>query len=198
MKQTITIVLLLAVFALSSCRPATPVPKPKGYYRIELPAHAYQVFDSAGYPFSFEYPVYGIITRDAQLNKEENAPYWMNVEVPELGAAIYISYKHITPQETLEKLTEESYKLSYAHDIRADYIKTPEFRTANGLSGVYYYVGGNAASSYQFFITDRKEHFVRGSLYFNTAPNVDSLRPALDFLKKDMEHLAETIRFRNQ
>lgn len=189
---------VLAMLSLAACRPATPVPKPRGYYKIELPEHAYKAFDSTGYPFTFDYPVYGVISRDLQLNKEEHAPYWINVDFPGLGASIYISYKSISAQEPLEKLKEESYKLSYAHDIRADYIKTPEFRTQHGLNGVFYYVGGNAASAYQFFVTDNKEHFMRGSLYFNTTPNADSLKPALDFLKKDMEYLVETIRFRNQ
>lgn len=181
---------------LASCRPAVPVPKPRGYFRIDLPQHAYKTFDSTGFPFRFEYPVYGTITQDLQLNKEERSPYWLNVEFKDMGAAIYISYKSITPQEPLSKLVEESYRLSYAHDIRADYIKTPEFRTGNGLTGVFYSVGGNAASTYQFYVTDNEKNFLRGSLYFNTTPNADSLRPATEFLKKDMEHLVETIQFK--
>jgi gliding motility-associated lipoprotein GldD len=140
--------------------------------------------------------VYGKISQDANLNKEENAPYWLNVEFPDIGATIYLSYKPVTAQEPLSKLIEQSYKLSYAHDIRADYIKNPEFKTKNGLTGVFYSVGGNAASAYQFFVTDNKQHFLRGALYFNTTPNADSLRPASDFLKKDIEYLVETIQFK--
>jgi gliding motility-associated lipoprotein GldD len=189
---------LLCAVLFCSCRPSTPVPKPRGYYRIELPQHAYRNFDSTGFPFRFEYPVYGKISQDANLNKEEGAPYWLNVEFPDMGATIYLSYKPITVQEPLSKLIEQSYKLSYAHDIRADYIKSPEFKTKNGLTGVFYSVGGNAASAYQFFVTDNEQHFIRGALYFNTTPNADSLKPASDFLKKDMEYLVETIQFNNK
>ncbi len=187
---------IIMITWLASCRPAVPVPKPRGYFRIDLPQHAYKTFDSTGFPFRFEYPVYGTITQDLQLNKEERSPYWLNVEFKDMSAAIYISYKSITPQEPLSKLVEESYRLSYAHDIRADYIKTPEFRTGNGLTGVFYSVGGNAASTYQFYVTDNEKNFLRGSLYFNATPNADSLRPATEFLKKDMEHLVETIQFK--
>jgi gliding motility-associated lipoprotein GldD len=187
---------LLCAVLFCSCRPSTPVPKPRGYYRIELPQHTYRNFDSTGFPFRFEYPVYGKISQDATLNKEENAPYWLNVEFPDMGATIYLSYKPITAQEPLSKLIEQSYKLSYAHDIRADYIKSPEFKTKNGLTGVFYSVGGNAASAYQFFVTDNEKHFIRGALYFNATPNADSLKPANDFLKKDIEYLVETIQFK--
>lgn len=196
MSYKIFILPLLCAVAFCSCRPSTPVPKPRGYYRIELPNHAYRNFDSTGFPFRFEYPVYGKISQDANLNKEEQAPYWLNIEFPDMGATIYLSYKPVTAQEPLSKLIEQSYKLSYAHDIRADYIKSPEFKTKNGLIGVFYSVGGNAASAYQFFVTDNKQHFLRGALYFNTTPNADSLKPASDFLKKDIEYLVETIQFK--
>lgn len=198
MSYRIFILPLLCAVAFCSCRPSTPIPKPRGYYRIELPRHAYRNFDSTGFPFRFEYPVYGKISQDINLNKEEHAPYWLNVEFPDMSATIYLSYKPITKQEPLSKLIEQSYKLSYAHDIRADYIKSPEFKTKNGLTGVFYSVGGNAASAYQFFVTDNEQHFIRGALYFNTTPNADSLKPASDFLKKDMEYLVETIQFNNK
>ncbi|MFA6057547.1 MAG: hypothetical protein WC756_05070 [Taibaiella sp.] len=196
MSYRIFILPLLCAVTFCSCRPSTPVPKPRGYYRIELPQHAYRNFDSTGFPFRFEYPVYGKISQDANLNKEEGSPYWLNVEFPDMGATIYLSYKPVTAQEPLPKLIEQSYKLSYAHDIRADYIKSPQFKTKNGLTGVFYSVGGNAASAYQFFVTDNEKHFIRGALYFNTTPNADSLKPANDFLRKDIEYLVETIQFK--
>jgi len=181
---------------LAACRPTAPVPKPRGYFRYELPEHAYQRFDSASFPFSFEYPVYGRITEDTELNREEKAPYWINVTFPEWDATIYLSYKAITPSNTLDQLVAESFNLSSKHDVRADYIKTPEFRTRNGLRGVFYNVGGNTASAYQFFITDENRHFLRGALYFNTTPNADSLSPVTEFLRKDMDQLVETLQFK--
>ena len=191
------IVPALCLGFLVGCRPATPVPKPKGYFKIDLPEHKYQAFDSTSFPFRFEYPVYGIITQDAALAAKENAPYWINIDFKEMDASIYLSYKPITVQEPLDKLIEESYHLSHAHDIRADYIKkTPEFRTRNGLIAVFYAVGGNAASAAQFYVTDGEKHFTRGALYFNVTPNADSLKPSTAFLKKDMEHLVETMQFK--
>jgi len=187
---------LFGIVVMASCRPDVPTPKPIGYYKIEMPEHAYQEFDSIGFPFSFSYPVYANITQDANLVKQEKAPYWINVYFPGFDATIYLSYKQISPKETLDNLIEESYKLTYAHDQRADYIKNPPFETKNGLYGVFFNVGGNAASTYQFFITDTVKNFVRGSLYFDVAPNVDSLKPSIDFLRKDMDVMIESFKFK--
>lgn len=193
----IIIFAFLLLITVTACRPKVSVPKPKAYFKIELPRHEYRLFDSSFFPFQFEYPVYGEITQDVELAKKENSPYWINVHFKDMDATIYLSYKAITYEEPLNRLINESYKLSSSHNVRADYIKsTPEFITPNGLTAVYYTVGGNAASAFQFYITDNNKHFTRGSLYFNVTPNADSLRPAQEFLRKDMEHLVETMRFK--
>jgi gliding motility-associated lipoprotein GldD len=57
-------------------------------------------------------------------------------------------------------------------------------------------VGGNAASNIQFYVTDMNHHFLRGALYFNTVPNIDSMGPVIDFVKKDMDHLIETFQWK--
>lgn len=187
---------ILGIVGFASCRPTVPTVKPIGYFKMEYPKHEYQKFDSTGFPYSFSYPIYAEITQDANLVKEEHAPFWINVFFPKLNATIYLSYKHITGKQTLTQLIAESYKLSYAHDQRADYIKTPPFQTKNGLYGVMFNVGGNAASSYQFFITDTVKNFVRGSLYFNVEPNIDSLKPSIEFLRKDMDEMIQSFKFK--
>lgn len=194
-KYFIAIIVILVT--LLSCRPTEFTPKPKGYFRIELPKeHTYQAFKQADFPFSFEYPTYAVITKDTNLNLQENAPYWINVTFPDYNATIYLSYKEITQKDPVWKLESESYTLSFKHDKKADYIKTPDFTTQNGYHGLSYEVGGNTASAYQFHITDSTKHFLRGSLYFNVTPNVDSLKPAIKFLKIDMDHLVNTIQFK--
>jgi hypothetical protein len=36
---------------------------------------------------------------------------------------------------------------------------------------------------------------LRGALYFDVTPNADSLRPINEFLKVDMEHMLETLKW---
>jgi len=69
-------------------------------------------------------------------------------------------------------------------------------RTPNGVEGVYFSLGGNTATANQFFLTDSTKHFLRGALYFDATPNADSLGIVNDFLKKDMLHLINTLKWR--
>ena len=54
-----------------------------------------------------------------------------------------------------------------------------------------------AASAVQFYVTDETSHFLRGSLYFNSPPNADSLAPVITFVKDDMMHLLNTFQWHN-
>ena len=62
-------------------------------------------------------------------------------------------------------------------------------------NGLYYDVGGNAASAFQFFATDSTQHFQRGALYFDATPNADSLKPVNEFLIEDIFHLVNTLKW---
>jgi gliding motility-associated lipoprotein GldD len=190
--------LLLLLLLLFSCRPPVYTPKPQGYYHIDLPAsHQYQLFDKPGFPYSFEYPTYATIQQDTSFfNEKPENPYWINVVFPELGGQIYISYKVISARQPFGKLVEESYQLSFFHDKKADYIEEQNFHNANGVTGIFYTVTGDAASAYQFMATDTIKHFIRGALYFDTTPNADSLKPVNDFIKIDIQHMLETWRWK--
>ena len=61
------------------------------------------------------------------------------------------------------------------------------------VSGMFYQIGGNAASQSHFYLTDSVQNFVTGSLYFDAAPNFDSIYPAVVYLREDIMHLMETL-----
>jgi gliding motility-associated lipoprotein GldD len=171
--------------------------KPRGYYKIELPKKQYQLFDQPGYPYSFEYPVYGKIVKDSLFfdEKTEN-PYWINIDFPSLNGRFYISYKEIGKNK-FDSLVNDAYTLSYKqHTYRASAIQPEPFTTASGIEGVFFTLKGNAATSSQFFATDTVKHFLRGALYFNVTPNEDSLAPVTNFLREDLRHLINTLRWR--
>lgn len=173
-------------------------PKPRGYFNISFPKKEYRSFDQPGYPYTFEYPVYARITQDTMFFGEtpEN-PYWINIEFPTLNGKIYMSYKEIGKHNNnLEKLVNDAFKMTYKHTYKADYIEEKDIHNPNGVSGLFYDVGGNAASAKQFFATDSSRHFLRGALYFDAAPNADSLAPVHRFLQEDMWHLVQTLRWK--
>jgi gliding motility-associated lipoprotein GldD len=192
------LVTILIVVLISSCGPDTYTPKPRGYYELELPKeHSYKLFDQPGFPYSFEYPTYSTIIRDSSFfgERPEN-PYWIYIDFPSLNARIYLSYKAMSAKYNLSKLLNDSHDLSYFHSKKADYIGENVYKNPNGVSGIFYNVGGNAASTYQFMATDSIQHFIRAGLYFNVSPNADSLKPVNDFLRIDIEHILYTLKWK--
>jgi len=172
-------------------------PKRRGYFKIDFPPHQYQAFDKPGYPYTFEYPVYATVIRDSSFfdTVPEN-PYWINIDFPRFNARIYVSYKEIGTNK-FDKLRDDAFKMTFKHSVKASSIDQTVIQTPNGVGGIFFHVGGNAATANQFFLTDTTRHFLRGALYFNTAPNEDSLGVVNAFLEKDMEHLINTFRWRN-
>jgi gliding motility-associated lipoprotein GldD len=179
----VTVVLLTAV----ACqRNATP--KPRGYFRIDFPEHAYQPFDTT-FPYRFEYPVYAKIQNDKDRNAE---PYWINLVFPHFKAKVHMSYKAVNGN--FELIEEDSRNLAYKHTIKADAINERVFSNADkNVYGIMYEIKGDAASPVQFFLTDSTKHFLRGSLYFSVIPNKDSLAPVVDFVKADIIHMMESF-----
>lgn len=196
MKIKLAIYFLGFFFLFTGCREEVYVPKPRGYYEVNLPSKEYTQFEKEGYPYSFEYPTYSEIEKDTMFfDKKTENPWWININYKDLGGKVFISYKRINGRTGLEQLLEDSYKLSHYHTKKADYINEPTFHTENNVHGVFYNVGGNSASAFQFYATDSVKHFLRGALYFDVAPNVDSLRPINDFLIQDIERMVKSIRW---
>lgn len=179
-----------------SCEEENYFPKKRGYYQIDFPEKKYTTFNKVGYPYSFQYPVYATVVKDTSFFSEKNQnPWWINIEFNTLGGKVYISYKAINEQNKFEELLEDSYNMSHYHTKRADYINEPDFHTSHNVHGLFYEVGGNAASAFQFFATDSFKHFIRGALYFDVTPNADSLKPINEFLITDVRHMINTLQW---
>ncbi len=187
------IFLLFLSALLSSCG-GDYVPKPKGYYRIDFPEHEYCSFDST-FPYVFDYPVYASICRDSSSLAE---PFWLNVVYPSFHAQLHLTYKEI--RNNLPNYLEDARNMVNKHIPKANAITQREYLDArNRVFGLVYDIrGSDAASSYQFYLTDSTTNFVRGALYFNLVPNNDSLAPVIDFLKKDLEHMISSFRWKNR
>jgi gliding motility-associated lipoprotein GldD len=183
--------LAFPLFGLFSCeQPYTP--KPRGYFRIDLPKKEYILFDTT-FPYSFEYPVYSNITGDPQSPNEK---YWINLNFPSFKATVHISYKPV--DGNLATYLEDAHTLVTKHIAKADAISDSLIIDRNkNLFGLAYTLEGNgAASPYQFFLTDSSSNFVRGALYFNTVPNNDSLEPVINFIKDDILYLIDTFNWK--
>jgi len=185
------LLVLSLILVLASCGEEVTMPKPRDYFRIDLPEKSYQVYES-DCPYSFEYPVYSRIENIAESGGEKCRA---NIDFGKLHAKIHLTYKDLN--NNVGTYLEDSRKLSYKHAVKAsaidEYVISAPQRNVYGL---IYEVGGNTASAIQFHVTDSTKHFLRGSLYFYASPNADSLAPVVSFLTKDIEHLIETFEWK--
>jgi gliding motility-associated lipoprotein GldD len=183
----------IIILFLSGCK-EKHTPKPRGFFRIDFPEKQYELLNR-NFPYTFEIPEYSRITPDRQ-NPDKKA--WINVEIPANNAEVHISYYDLQtgnkPQrELLAEFMEESHELAYKHSIKANAIEEQVFMNpGREVYGTVYRIKGNAASPMQFFLTDSTEHFLRGALYIRATPDIDSLRPVIDFLEKDVVRIIET------
>jgi gliding motility-associated lipoprotein GldD len=197
LKKIKFLILLVFIAIPSGCR-ETSVPKPLGYFRIDLPKREYEAFDNQranhkDLPFSFEYPAYGKISPASENLKETG---WLNIEFPRYKAKIYLTYKDIN--NNFEALMEQTYKMNVKNHIsKADAIKEQVFSNQeNKVFGILYDLKGNTASAVQFYVTDSVRHYLRGSLYFDSEPDADSLEPVINFFRGDIVHLIETLNWK--
>lgn len=187
--------IFLVCVLLFSCN-SNYTPKPRGYFRISFPEHQYKVFDEPGYPYSFEVPVYANILKDTSFFEDRPPnPWWINIDFPRFNARIYVSYRAIGP-DSFDKLRDDAFKMTFKHTYKATSIDPSPIQTANGVGGIFFNVGGNAATAQQFFLSDTTRHFLRGALYFDATPNEDSLGIVNNFLQEDMKHLINTFKWK--
>ncbi len=182
---------LLSALALAACNRPTPTPKPLAYIRIELPQHTYQQFDSVQ-PYTFEYPTYAKVT---PLD-EKKLPNSVNIDFYTLNATVYLT--HHVVKKNLNDYIADANNFVNKHIPRASGILDRAYEDPeHHVYGMFFDIQGTGvASPCQFYLTDNEKHFVRGSLYFNQAPNNDSLAPAIAFVKKDIEHLMLSWRWK--
>ena len=192
-----TVCLLTVLYFLCSCNSDYSVGKKKGYFHIDFPKKKYQSFDQPGYPYTFEYPVYAVISKDSTFFDDKAGDWWINIDVPQFAGRIYISYKTIGGANNFDSLVRDGFKMAYKQHVDVSTgINDSLIQTPNGVEGIYFSLGGNTATANQFFLTDSTKHFLRGALYFNAAPNADSLGIVNDFLKKDVQHLINTLKWK--
>ena len=186
--------LVVSVFILIGCKnPKSQIPKPKMYFRIDLPQlHHYKSLETSC-PYTFEYPIYAGIDSTSLSKTATNC--WKDVVITPANARIHLTYKSVN--NNLDTYIEDVHTMAYKHDVKADNIEPLFIENADAkVYGLFYNISGNAASPYQFFLTDSNQHFIRGAVYINARSNRDSLSPLIEFVNKDLQHLIQTFHWK--
>lgn len=184
---------LCFLLALASCS-ENYLPKPPGYNRIDLPEHRFETLDN-DLPFSLDFSAYSRVEKDSFNLAEED---WINLHYVDFGAKVHMTYKAIDGKNVdFKTLSQDAFKLTAKHQIKAYGIEEAVMLTPEGYTGVIAELEGEVPTQFQFFVTDSTRHFLRGALYFNTATKNDSLAPVIEYIKVDMAHLMNSVKFEN-
>jgi gliding motility-associated lipoprotein GldD len=194
MKNYLLCCFCILVFAFAACTNPGYSPKPRGYFQIQFPKKEYVSY-TGGCPFSFEYPKYATIGADQERGA---TPCWNNMSFPQFNARLHLTYYDVSSKNEYAGLVEDARTLAFKHTVKANAIDQQLINYPDRkVYGVYYAIEGNTASSVQFFLTDSAKHYFRGALYFNERPQYDSVAPVVKFIKKDIDQMIITFRWKN-
>jgi gliding motility-associated lipoprotein GldD len=181
--------LLPLLLLLGGCG-SDPVPKPRGYLRIDLPEPAYTAWtDSA--VMSLEVPAAArIASRGAR-----GAAQWYDIRYPALRGTVHLTWSPVG--DDLPQLIEDAHAFKNTHQSKAGGIRSARMiRAEDRVFGTLFNVEGDVASPFVFYLTDSTDNFLYGALYFDAPPNADSLAPVTERVRADMQHLAATLQWR--
>ncbi len=169
-----------------------PLPKPKGYFRIDLPQKEYVKIDTLQ-RYAFEVPDYALLTNDPYAPEQKN---WVNVEMPRFKASIHLTHKDVNGN--LREYLEDVHTMLTKHLQKANGMN--DSLIVNSEHHVYGMMiemdGKGVAVPLQFYLTDSTANFVRGALYFNFVPNNDSMQPVIDYIRQDIDRMIETFEWK--
>ena len=170
-----------------------PLPKPKGYLRLDYPD---AIYEKANIPLPFSFDK-NKLSEPIKAVKSSADAKGVDIKYPSLNATIYLTYKDVE-NGNLDNLLRDVQNLTQKHTMKADAISSTFFENKKeSVYGMFYEIGGNAASQSQFYLTDSISHFLSGSLYFYAKPNYDSIYPASEYLKKDIKRIMESVHWKD-
>ena len=192
-KLSLLLAVLSLAFVAASCDDGDSyLPKPRGYFRIDLPEKSYVKVDTLE-RYSFECPQYALVTPDSYSPDEKN---WVNIEMPRFKGSIHLTHKPVNGNlgEYLEDVHIMVTKhLQKANGVRDSLIADDEHQ----VYGLFIEMDGKGvATPMQFYLTDSTKNFVRGALYFNFQPNNDSMQPVINFIREDIDHMINTFEWK--
>ena len=185
-----TIILIIVLF--TACKDDDIlIPKPRIYPKVVYPEKVYAPFENAACPFEMQIPDYfEFIKDDKQTGNEKKFKCWFDLYCQELNTYLHFSYVNFNTRSEFDGLVSDVFEMVDKHNIKASYrdevrINKPDAK----VHGLIFDIDGPVATPVQFYMTDSTQHFIRGSLYFKSKVNRDSIAPVYDFFKQDINEL---------
>lgn len=182
------------LLSLAACT-EDPVPKPRGYPRLDLPEQTYAAW-SGTCPFAAEVPPYALmLDKPGTTQAMADTACFVTMRFPGQRASVFLTCRRI--QGDLRQLIEDAHAFKDKHEAMAARIRSERVdHDSARVFGTMFDVEGNVASPMVFYLTDSTTRFLYGSLYFDARPNADSLEPVTTRIREDLRHFARTLKWR--
>lgn len=167
----------------------TPTPRRKAYPRIET--HDSTFTEIVNCPIFFEMSAISSITLDSVNNESENSSRWINIYYKSYNATIYCTFtpvNSLTLKDVIANRYErmvlnsgdhpsELIELTNANDFRSQILTTEQSRV----------------TPIQFLSTNNRNWVISGALYIDNNSNIDSIKPIINIVKRDIIHSLKTV-----
>ncbi|MDE6716050.1 MAG: hypothetical protein K2J74_06170 [Muribaculaceae bacterium] len=172
----------------------TPVPRPRGYFRIQLPDTGVQ---NVLTPWSMLLPVstHTRISYPHDSVATDARSQWLNIDYPMLNATVYCTY-HTNPQRTklLDAISNRYERIA----LNARSGKMPQVillqDTILGITHQVFFSERNNVVPFQFLSTDSATFLFSGAAYFHGNMNPDSIAPAIDIVEADLLNMLQNLK----
>jgi len=178
---------------LWACQDEPIVPKPPTYPRLELPDHEYvDIPNDCPYEMQLSN-----LFKHRLVPGQSGLFCTQEVDLGPLNGTLFLFYMRLSHPDSLSSIINFANDKVDEHKIKADKIDIQNIiRVKDKVYGTFFELKGNVATNFQFYLTDSTTHFLRGEILLNSRPNYDSLRPTLQYLKKDLLHLTNTVKWK--
>jgi gliding motility-associated lipoprotein GldD len=182
---------LVVIFIFNSCE-SVDLPKPNAYLRLDFPSPDYKQIKFGSNNVSLE-----INTSGTSITETKNSLISKIVAYPLISAEMSLEYYNLNIDNKLNNTLESLSDFTAIHLKKS--LKPPkiqEFVNENEkLYASIINIKGDVTSPYQFYATDSTSHLIIGILNLKSKTKHDSVLPALNYLKNDVYHLIESIKW---
>ena len=193
----IIVITVLVLIQLACQEEKVAKPRPHQYPKIDWPKGDFSMQLMDYCDFTLEIPAYAEIVRKEKAHDQEPThPCWFDIRMDHFKATVHCSYYPIDAINTYDKLVQDAYTMVSKHNVRANFRDEVAIQTAQGSNGLIFKIDGPVATPYQFFISDQKEHFLRGSLYFDQKVEIDSMGTIITRIEADLDQVIGSVRWK--
>lgn len=188
-NKQIFLAITYVALLLTACEDENFIPKPPTYLRLELPNHTYKSYED---PCGFSFDLAELYSMDSLVSPSNCN---RKIDLGPLNGTLFIYYWDM--DQPLSYYVNNANDEVGNHKLKATLINDERLVYRNKrVFGTRFELQGDVATPFQFYLTDSTERFLYAEVLFNSTPNYDSMRPTLDYFKKDLEQIIKSFKWR--